>query len=107
MRESPLLADALPDLAHELERDLRAEGHPALGDQVRELRMTAACGCGDSGCTSFYTGPVPDGPWTGEHKNVVTGKGGLILDVVDGQIRFIEILDRGKLRPVVRKIFRG
>ena len=105
--KEPLLADALPDLASELERDLRAEGHPALANQVPELRMTAPCECGDSFCTSFYTGPVPDGSWSGEHKNIVTEKGGLILDVVDGRIRFVEVLDRGTLRPMLRKIFRG
>ena len=107
MRDSPLLAEAMPDLATELERDLRLEGHATLADQVTELRMTAPCGCGDSFCTSFYTGPVPEGPWEGHHQNVITEKGGLILDVVDGKIRFIEVLDRGSLRPKLRKIFRG
>ena len=97
------LVDVLPDFAAELAEALRSEDGADLADQVRELSITAVCGCGDDFCASFYTGPRPDGPWGHGHKNVTpqTATGMVILDVVDGRIRYVEVLDRDDVKSVI------
>lgn len=69
--------------------------------------MTGTCGCGDSFCSSFYTGPKPNGPWGPGARNVVLQPrtGDVILDVVDGRIRFVEVLDRKDVRDKIRLLF--
>lgn len=94
------VTELLPGFAHELEFVLNAMGHPELASQIDQLEVTYRCRCGDAFCTSFYTGPPPDGAWRAVHKNIPldVDHGMVILDVVDGQIRFVEVLDRPELR---------
>lgn len=98
----PLL-DLLPDFASELDRALRADDADDLADQVRGLSITAVCRCGDDFCSSFYTGPRPDGPWGQTHRNVVpeVAFGMIVLDVVDDQIRYVEVLDRADVKSII------
>ena len=68
--------------------------------QVETLRVVARCGCCDGFCQSFYTAPKPDGIWGPVHRNVLLAppwSGMLILDVVYGQITYVEVLDRDPL----------
>ncbi len=102
--EVPLLSEAIPELAKELEEGLRADGENDLADEVASLRMVASCGCGDDFCASFYTGPRPQGAWGADHETLVT-QFGLILEVVDHEIRYIEILWRDDLRHRVLQVF--
>lgn len=100
------LVDVLPDFAGiltELAEALRFEDGAELADQVSELWITAVCGCGDDFCASFYTGPRPEGSRGPQHRNVTpeTATGMVILDVVDGRIRYVEVLDRDDLRSVI------
>lgn len=97
------LANVLPEFAAELAEALRFEDGADLADQVRELSITAECGCGDDFCASFYTGSRPDGPWGQGHKNVTpeTATGMVILDVVDGRIRYVEVLHRDDVKSVI------
>ena len=97
------LVNVLPDFAAELAEALRCEDGSELADQVGGLSITAMCGCGDDFCASFYTGPRPDGPWAAQHRNVTpeTATGMVILDVVDGRIRFVEVLHREDMKSVI------
>ena len=97
------LVSVLPDFAAELAAALRFDDGAKLADQLSELSITAVCGCGDDFCASFYTGPRPDGPWGAQHRNVTpeTATGMVILDVVDGRIRYIEVLDRDDVKSVI------
>ncbi|RNI17202.1 hypothetical protein [Flexivirga caeni] len=97
---SPRLVDRYPVLAQQLREALVAEREPSLADQVEKLRVVAECGCGDDFCQSLYTAPKPTGAYGPEHRNVrldAPWPGMLILDVVDGQIAYVEVLDRSPL----------
>lgn len=106
----PLLQAVLPDLGAELAAGLRADGLQELAEQVPELEIWDQCGCGDSFCTSFYVGPRPVGAWSdeGEHHNQApeVQRGMVVLDVVDGRIRYVEVLDRPEIRPALENTFR-
>lgn len=97
------LVDVLPDFAAELAEALRFEDGAELADQLSELSITAVCGCGDDFCASIYPGPRPDGPWVAQHRNVTpeTATGMVILDVVDGRIRYVEVLHRDDVKSVI------
>ena len=68
--------------------------------------MWGRCSCNDDFCSSFYTGARPTGSWSdeGDHENVVpdASVGMVVLDVVDGVIRYVEVLDRPDVHAVVR-----
>ena len=96
----PRLVDRWPVLGGQLRDALVAEGEESLVAQVETLRVVARCGCGDGFCQSFYTAPKPDGIWGPGHRNVLLAppwSGLLILDVVYGQITYVEVLDRDPL----------
>lgn len=97
------LVDVLPDFAVELAEALRFEDGAELAEQLSGLSITAVCGCGDDFCASFYTGPRPDGPWGAQHENVTpeTATDMVILDVVDGRIRHVEVLYRDDVKSVI------
>lgn len=99
--EAPFLRDVLPELASELKSALARQGEADLSEQVDELRIKSLCGCNDDFCGSFYTGDLPHGPWSnlGNHYSLgVETDWMLVLDVVDGRIRFVEVIDRPDLR---------
>jgi hypothetical protein len=93
----PLVVQVLPDLAAEIRRGLLEYGKDSLADQVDSLRVWGREDCGDDFCASFYTGPLPARRWSdeGEHKTValVPRICMINLDVVDGTIRYVEVLD--------------
>ena len=88
-----------PELGRLLLVALVADGRPDLADSIEELEAREPCSCGDAFCTSFYTGPRPDGAWGPDHENLVYDFAGgmLVLDVVEGVIRYVEVLDRPDL----------
>ncbi|MCD0442961.1 hypothetical protein LO763_04890 [Glycomyces sp. A-F 0318] len=93
----PLVREVYPDLVDELVRLLEAAGERWLAVAARDLRLVAACECGDGYCQSLRTSEHPPGaPYGPGHRNVVLapGEGDLILDVVDEEIVYVEILDR-------------
>lgn len=98
-----LVADLLPDFASELEKALSEDSEPGLAAQVGSLRIVELCGCNDDFCASFYTGPKPDGGWGQGHTNVLPSleSGMVVLDVVDGVIRYVEVIDRDDVRSVI------
>ncbi len=100
--ERPLVREVFPDLAAELVALLEEEGERDLAICAWDLRIVEGCGCRDDFCQSFYTGPRPEGAYGRGHRSVplLPSVGMLILDVVDGRIMFVEIIDRPPLRDV-------
>jgi hypothetical protein len=94
-------AGVVDELAAALERD----GDQSLAEQVATLEVWDYCGCGDEFCGSFYTAQKPSGPWPklGVHSTVAPSvrKGMVILDVLDGVIRYVEILNRPEIRKLI------
>ena len=97
------LIDLLPEFAAELAQALRGDGDVGLEGQVPGLTITALCWCGDDFCASFYTGPRPDGSWGAGHECItpMTATVMIILDVVDGRIRYVEVLHRDDVRSTI------
>lgn len=94
------LVDRWPTFAAELEETLRAAGEPDLAEQVHALRVAEVCSCGDDFCQSFATTPAPEDGYGDGHRNVhldAPWPGYLVLDVVDGEIVFVEVLYRPDL----------
>ncbi|MCD0447191.1 hypothetical protein LO763_26600 [Glycomyces sp. A-F 0318] len=97
----PLLREVFPDLVTELRDLLELQGETALASATEDLRLVERCTCKDRSCQSIRTVYRPkSGSYGPGHRNVVLrpAKGMLILDVVDGQIMYVEILDRPRMR---------
>ncbi|WP_211246351.1 hypothetical protein [Amycolatopsis taiwanensis] len=97
----PFVRDVFPDLVSELTTLLKEEGEHDLAVSARDLRLVGECGCGDDFCQSIRTADHPRGqPYGVGHRCVplMPSKGMLVLDVVDGRIMFIEVLDRPRMR---------
>ncbi|WP_031168006.1 hypothetical protein [Streptosporangium roseum] len=97
-----LVREAFPRLAAELAVLLRQEGEDVLATSVDGLRVHSACGCRDDFCTSFNTAAPSDGAYGDGHRNIMLEpvepvEGMLILDVVDEEIVFVEVLYRERL----------
>jgi hypothetical protein len=95
-----LLTEALPDFAAELQQPLIEQGEPELAAQVPGLVILGRCRCGDDFCATFYTQPKPEDSCGPGHRNVTLtpDSGMVILDVVDGEIACVEVLDRKDVR---------
>jgi hypothetical protein len=95
-----LLADVLPAFATELRQLLTENGEPGLAAQVPGLMIFDRCRCGDDIGGTFYTRPKPNGGFGPGHRNVrlMPSEGMLILDIVTGEISYIEVLDRADVR---------
>ncbi|MEU7011850.1 hypothetical protein [Streptomyces sp. NPDC046332] len=96
-QDHPLVRDVFPDLIAELIALLEDEGERELAICAWDLRLVDECGCGDDFCQSIRTADHPPGqPYGPGHRCVPLqpSKGMLILDVVDGRIMYVEILDR-------------
>ncbi len=97
----PLVRDLYPELLAELVSLLEGEGERELALSARDLRIVEDCGCGDDFCQSFRTASHPAGqPYGPGHRCVclLPSRGMLNLDVVDGRIMYVEVLDRPPLR---------
>jgi hypothetical protein len=91
-----LLADTLPAFTVELERLLTEAGESELAAQVATLRIFGRCTCQGDFCSTFYTLPEPKGSFGPNHRCVrLFPEDGshLVLDVVDGRIACVELLD--------------
>ena len=99
MGDRPLVRDVLPGLAAELERSLGELGRPELARQVPSLRIWAACPCEVEGCGSFYTA-LPMKRWFRRGKQVPVGD--LVVNTIDGEIVFVEVLGRPDVRDALR-----
>lgn len=90
------LARALPDFASELRETLQSQGRADLALQVATLSLVDRCRCGDDFCATFYTAAKPEGAYGPGHSNLElqSSEGMIILDIVNEEIRCIEVLYR-------------
>jgi hypothetical protein len=100
MSEAPLVRERLPALAAELERLLHEQNRPDLAEQIDSLRITAVCPCELESCGSFHTGR-PMKRWFRRGKQVPVGD--LVVDTIDGEIVFVEVLGRPEVRAVLHR----
>lgn len=94
------LINRRPRLSGELRDALIAEAEPGLATSVDSLEVVRPCGRGDASCQSFHTAQPPDDAYGPGHRNVLLDPpwvGMLILDVVDDEIVYVEVLDRPPL----------
>ena len=98
MTEAPLLVHVLPGLAAELGRLLREQHRPDLVGQLPSLRIVAVCPCEVEGCASFYTAR-PMRRWFRRGRQVPVGD--VVVDTIDGEIVFVEVLRRPDVREVL------
>ena len=91
-----LVAQELPDL----EDLLREAGRPDLAEQVPGLEIRELCPCSVETCASFHTGR-PIKRWFRRGKQVPVGD--LVVDTIDGEIVYIEVLDRPDVRAALRR----
>jgi hypothetical protein len=99
MSEGRLVAAVVPELAAELEQLLRSQGRVELAEQIGLLRITAICPCEVESCASFHTAR-PIKRWFRRGRQVVVRD--LVVDTIDGQIVFVEVLGRPELRAALR-----
>jgi hypothetical protein len=99
MSDEPLLRERLPDLAAELERLLGEQGRPDLAEQIPTIRITAVCPCEVESCGSFYTAR-PIKRWFRRGRQVALGD--IVVDSIDGEVVFIEVLGRPDVRAALR-----
>jgi hypothetical protein len=96
----PLLIHAVPGFAAELEDALREAARPDLADQVATLRIRQVCQCEVEGCASFYTA-MPMKRWFRRGKQLPVGE--LVVDTIDGEIVYVEVLGRPDVRAALRR----
>ena len=96
---APLVRDALPSFAPELERLLTLAGSPELAAQVRELRLVGRCRCGQPDCATFHVvtaRAAPPDPAFGraelECADLEAEGGSVVVDVEGGRLRTVEVL---------------
>jgi hypothetical protein len=102
----PLLVVCLPDLAEELESLLVEIGQNELAAQVQHLRIVDRCRCEEPNCATFYTAEPPSGRWgpSLEGIQLPSADSWMNLDVVDGRISMVEILDRPNTRNRILEV---
>lgn len=104
---APLLGDLLPLFAEELDAALRAIWEVDLADQVRFLPIKRLCPCGDESCGSFYTGQRAQTIWRTGRKHLTPRilEGMTYVEVIDGVIVFVGMLDRPHERGILHERF--
>ena len=107
MSEAPLVAFVLPELAERIEAALRAQGEGRIADQVAGLRITGPCTCGQPFCGSFQTLKMPIKRWFMRGRQIEVRDGGpgeIVVDVVRGEIAYVEVLHLDDVRDTVARL---
>jgi hypothetical protein len=102
--EGTPLAVVSPELARALEAGLRAQGEEQLAEQVPALVVTEVCRCGQPYCGSFWTTRLPMKRWLMRGRQVAVAgdlAGQVALDVVRGEIAYVEVLHWDEVRAAV------
>jgi hypothetical protein len=67
---------------------------------VATLRITALCACEVEGCASFSTA-LPMKRWF--RRGALVPAGDLVVNTIDGEIVFVEVLDRPDVRAALHR----
>lgn len=94
-----LVQDRWPAFAEELSALLARSAEPHLAGAVSSLEFFGWHACGDDCCQSFHTAPLSNEPYLERAYTVEldTQVGMVNVDVVDGEIVFVEALYRPEL----------
>ncbi len=86
----------------ELEAMIEAVGRADLLEHLRGAPITSRCNCGDADCAHFYTSPVPTRR-DHTHENIMlpSQSGLIVLDVRQGKVVAVEVLDRPDVKRVL------
>ena len=109
MTDAPLVSSLLPQLAERIETALRAQGEARVADQVATLRITGVCRCGQPFCGSFQTLNRPLKRWFMRGRQIEVcdgGPGEIVIDVVRGEIAYVEVLYLDDVRDAVAQLTR-
>ncbi len=107
MGERPRVASVVPGLAERIEAALRAQGEDELAAQVAGLRVTRVCACDQPYCGSFWTSALPIKRWLIRGRQVELADGGpgdVVLDVVRGEIAYVEVLHLDEVRDAMARL---
>ena len=107
MTQAPLVRSVLPRLAARIEAGLRAQGEERLAEQVDDLRITAVCPCEHAYCGSFHTASRPMKRWFMRGRQVSLGDdepGEIAIDVVRGEIAYVEVLYLEEVRETLARL---
>ena len=107
MSEAPFVSSVLPKLAARIEHGLRAQGEERLAEQVDDLRITAVCPCEHAYCGSFHTAARPMKRWFIRGRQVSLRDdepGEIAIDVVRGEIAYVEVLYLEDVREALARI---
>ncbi|HEY3375920.1 MAG TPA: hypothetical protein VGL77_00365 [Armatimonadota bacterium] len=98
-----LLKELFPELVAEIRALLHAEGSDELISSLETATVADKCRCGDDFCSSIRTAPKPNGPYGPGHHTMVLGpeRGMINLDIVNGRIVYIEVIDRPDIHEMV------
>ena len=104
---SPIaLVSFLPQFAQELKAALRAQQRNDVAEQIDSLSVVDRCRCGDGRCATFYTAPRPAGAYGPGHDSIIVDDVGgfVVLDLVDGRIRCVEVLSQPDVRDALHSL---
>jgi hypothetical protein len=90
-----------------IEAGLRAQGEERLAEQVDDLRITTVCPCEHGYCGSFHTSQRPMKRWfmRGRQVSIEDDEPGEIaIDVVRGEIAYVEVLYLDEVREALARI---
>jgi hypothetical protein len=92
-----------PGFAVELETLVQEVGRPDLVQQIRSLPVVDRCTRGEDNCAHFYTRAKPVGAYGAGHTNLQlpSEEGLVVLDLIDGRIVAVEVLDRRDVKEVL------
>jgi hypothetical protein len=98
-----LLANAFPQLAKDIARELRLIGRDDLAEQAKGLRIFERCRCGADRCGTFFTtfSWIPEGNTSGT-TDVLLGNG--VIVTAGKIISRIETVDP-EVNAVLRELF--
>lgn len=100
------LVELFPHLVDVLGGALAARGRHRLAASCRSVEVVDRCRCDAEGCATFYVAPKPSGPFGPGHENLVISEWPtlLVVDVVDDELRCIELVDEPKMAARLRSV---
>lgn len=99
------LADCMPEFSDELRSLALQSGRPEIAEQLVRMRIVDRCRCGDDFWATFYTGEKPQGGYGPNQETIElpAETGMILLDLVNGLVRCVEVLYRDDIRLRLQK----